>query len=120
VKSSRDEVGLLATRSTAQLWMGRGIVDLTRRLDAGLIGSLLATDGLSSRRYGLGGELGLLVMKNLRVAGGYNLFGFTDRELDSFGTTRRGAYLELGFKFDESFLGLSGCVDRCGGGGRED
>jgi hypothetical protein len=59
-------------------------------------------------------------MKNLRVAGGYNLFGFTDRELDSFGTTRRGAYLELGFKLDESFLGLSGCADRCGGGGRDE
>lgn len=119
-RASRDEVGALASRGTAQLWMGRGIVDLTRRVDAGIIGSLLATDGLASRRYGLGGELGLLVMKNLRVAGGYNLFGFTDRDLDSFGTTRRGAYLELGFKFDEALFGASRCDGGCPGDSRRE
>jgi hypothetical protein len=86
-----------------------------------VIGSLLATDGLSSRQYGLGGELGLLVMKNLRVAAGYNLFGFTDKDLNTFGTTRKGAYLELGFKFDESLFGVGGspaapCDNACRSG----
>ena len=61
---------------------------------------------------GSGGELGLLVMKNLRVAAGYNLFGFTDKDLNTFGTTRKGAYLELGFKFDESLFGLGGTAPR--------
>ncbi len=105
-KVARDDIGTLSTRTTSQLVMGRGIFDLNRRLDAGLIGSLLASDGFSSRRYGLGGELGLIVLKNLRVAGGYNFFGFTDKDLNTFGTTRKGAYLELGFKFDESMFGL--------------
>ncbi|MFN8666215.1 MAG: hypothetical protein U0164_03335 [Gemmatimonadaceae bacterium] len=123
-KSARDEVGLTSTRSTSQLLMGRGIFDLTKRVDAGLIGSLLATDGLSSRQYGLGGELGLIVMKNLRIAGGYNLFGFTDKDLNTFGTTRKGAYLELGFKFDESLFGLGAtpapCEDACRTGGKDE
>lgn len=122
-KSARDEVGIISSRSTAQLLMGRGIFDLNRRLDAGIIGSLLATDGLSSRQYGLGGEVGLLVMKNLRIAGGYNLFGFTDKDLNSFGTTRKGAYLELGFKFDESLFGVGGnatpCESACRSGTKE-
>ena len=122
-KSARDGVGALRTRSTAQLLMGRGIFDLNRRLDVGAIGSLLASDGLSSRQYGLGGELGLLVMKNLRVAGGYNLFGFTDKDLNTFGTTRKGAYLELGFKFDEALFGLGGatqpCESACRAGGKK-
>lgn len=87
-------------------------------------GSLLATDGLSSRQYGLGGELGLIVMKNLRIAGGYNLFGFTDKDLNTFGTTRKGAYLELGFKFDESLFGLGAtpapCENACRTGGKDE
>ena len=120
-KSARDDVGPLSSRNTSQLFMGRGIYDLNRRLDMGVIGSLLATDGLSSRQYGLGGELGLLVMKNLRVAAGYNLFGFTDKDLNTFGTTRKGAYLELGFKFDESLFGVGGspaapCDNACRSG----
>lgn len=123
-KSARDEVGPLSTRSTAQLLMGRGIYDLNRRVDAGIISSLLATDGVSSRQYGLGGEVGLLVMKNLRIAGGYNLFGFTDKDLNTFGTTRKGAYLELGFKFDESLFGVGGntspCESACRSGTKED
>jgi hypothetical protein len=66
-----------------------------------VIGSVMGTQGFSQRRYGLGGELGVVVMRNLRLAGGYNLFGFTDRDFDSLGYTQRGAYLEFGFKFDE-------------------
>ena len=123
-KVARDDIGTLSTRTTSQLVMGRGIFDLNRRLDAGLIGSLLASDGFSSRRYGLGGELGLIVLKNLRVAGGYNLFGFTDKDLNTFGTTRKGAYLELGFKFDESMFGLGvgdvPCDHACRAGGKKE
>ena len=62
--------------------------------------------GAARRQYGLGGEAGVIVMRNVRIAGGYNLLGFTDRDLSSFRTTRRGAYIEFGFKFDEGLFGL--------------
>ena len=94
--------------STAQLFMGRGVLDITNRFDVGLITSALAGGGEADRLYGLGGELGVVVMKNVRIAGGYNLFGFTDRDFSSFGTTRRGAYVEFGFKFDEGLFGAGG------------
>jgi hypothetical protein len=122
-KTARDDIGPISTRSTAQLFMGRGLFDLNRRVDLGVIGSILASDGFSTRRYGVGGELGLILIKNLRVAGGYNLFGFTDKELNTFGTTRKGAYLELGFKFDESLFGLGTtgvpCDNACRDGGKK-
>jgi hypothetical protein len=59
-------------------------------------------DGFSSRRYGLGAELGLIVMKNLRVAGGYNVSASPTRTSIRSAPPARGLYLDLGFKFDES------------------
>ncbi len=105
-KYATSRRGLDESSNTAQLLMGRTVFDLTSRLDAGLITSALFGDGAARRQYGLGGEAGVIVMRNVRVAGGYNLFGFTDRDLSSFGTTRRGAYIEFGFKFDEGLFGL--------------
>ncbi|MGQ0646599.1 MAG: DUF7507 domain-containing protein [Gemmatimonadaceae bacterium] len=105
-KVATDEIGTISSRNTSQLFMGRAILDLNRRFDVGAIGSLLASNGIANRQYGLGGELGVILVKNLRIAGGYNVFGFTDKDLDSFGTTRKGAYFELGFKFDESLFGV--------------
>ncbi|MCC6317393.1 MAG: DUF11 domain-containing protein, partial [Gemmatimonadaceae bacterium] len=115
-KAATNSINGVGTHSTAQLFMGRGVLDLSSRFDLGAIGSLLTSDGFADRRYGLGGELGLILMKNLRVAGGYNLFGFTDRDLNSFGTTRRGPYVELGFKFDEALFGAGATRD---GGSRQ-
>ncbi|MFN8582295.1 MAG: hypothetical protein U0163_15145 [Gemmatimonadaceae bacterium] len=102
--------------STAQLLMGRGLVDLTGRFDAGVIGSLLFTDGWSQRKYGLGAELGWVMATNLRVAAGYNIFGFTDKDLNGLGTTRKGPYLEFGFKFDEALFGARSPEAPCSAG----
>ncbi|HEV7993768.1 MAG TPA: SdrD B-like domain-containing protein [Gemmatimonadaceae bacterium] len=99
---TRDD---LSARTTAQLLMGRATMDLTHRLDLGLMASVLGSDGFGRRNYGTGAELGVLAMRNLRVAGGYNLFGFTDQDFNSLGYTQRGPYLDLGFKFDESLFG---------------
>jgi hypothetical protein len=41
---------------------------------------------------------------NLRLAGGYNLFGVRDRDLLERTATDRGFYIQLGFKFDESLF----------------
>jgi hypothetical protein len=99
---TRDD---LSARTTAQLVMGRTTMDLTRRIDLGLMASVLGSDGFGRRNYGTGAELGLVAMRNLRVAGGYNLFGFTDQDFNSLGYTQRGPYLDLGFKFDETLFG---------------
>ena len=104
-KVSRDRVDAVSVSNRAHLLMARSIHDLSRRVDVGAIGSILGNGSFSERRYGLGGELGFVVMRNLRLAGGYNLFGFSDRDFQSLGYTQRGPYLEFGFKFDETLFG---------------
>jgi uncharacterized repeat protein (TIGR01451 family) len=105
-KFARDRSDSSMTETVSQLVMGRATVDLTQRLDLGLIGSIIGDASFGQRDYGLGTELGIVVMKNLRIATGYNLFGFTDKDFASLGYTRRGPYLEFGFKFDESLFGV--------------
>jgi uncharacterized repeat protein (TIGR01451 family) len=107
-KLASDRYESVNTKSSAHLLMGRTIYDVNKRVDLGIIGSVLGNGGFGSRRYGAGGELGLIVMRNLRLAGGYNVFGFTDRDFASLGYTQRGAYLEFGFKFDESLFKSTG------------
>jgi hypothetical protein len=97
----RESVRMLGS---AHLLMGRAIYDISRRVDVGVIGSILGSDGFAQRRYGAGGELGLVVMKNLRLATGYNVFGYTDRDFEALGYTQKGLYLDIGFKFDEALF----------------
>ena len=103
-KLSADTRDGSTTETTAQLLMGRAIVDLSQRFDVGVIGSTLGDATFSARQYGVGGEVGFVLMRNMRVAGGYNLFGFTDRDFESLGYTQRGPYVEFGLKFDESIF----------------
>jgi hypothetical protein len=114
-KLANDHTDSLDTRTNAQLLMLRGIVDVTERWDVGLITSALVSDGFASKRYGLGVEAGFIVVRNLRAALGYNIFGFRDQDLTSTGYTSRGVYLDVGFKFDETIFGALG--ERRGPGG---
>jgi hypothetical protein len=107
-KLASDTRDGIRDRTSAQLLMGRTIVDLTKRVDVGLIGSVLGDGKFTERRYGMGVELGAVVMRNLRLAGGWNIFGFADRDFDSLGYTQRGPYLEFGFKFDEELFRKGG------------
>jgi uncharacterized repeat protein (TIGR01451 family) len=104
-KTAIDRRDAASDRTVSHLLMARSIVELSSRFDLGLIGSVLGDGGFGERRYGMGTELGVVVRRNLRLAGGYNLFGFTDRDFESLGYTQRGPYVEFGFKFDESLLG---------------
>ncbi len=107
-KLASDTRDGITDRTSAHLLMGRTIVDLTKRTDVGLIGSVLGDGKFVERRYGMGVELGAVVMRNLRLAGGWNVFGFTDRDFDSLGYTQRGPYVEFGFKFDEDLFRKGG------------
>jgi hypothetical protein len=49
-------------------------------------------------------------MRNVRVAAGYNVFGFRDRDLRESAYTLRGAYVRFDFKFDESLFDPASAV----------
>jgi uncharacterized repeat protein (TIGR01451 family) len=94
----------LESHTTTHLFYSRVLVDLNDMYDLGLTGRVMTSADLSQRRTGMGGEIGVMAVKGLRLAGGYNVFGFKDE----LGTDRsdHGPYLSLGVKFDEADLGL--------------
>ncbi len=90
----------------AHLLSTRATYDLTKRLDVGLNLSALFSGVGRSAQFGVGPEIGLRIKQNLRLAVGYNLLGFHDRDLSAENYTRHGVYIALRFKFDEATLGL--------------
>jgi hypothetical protein len=65
----------------------------------------LVSESFSSGQGGVGAEVGFLMVENLWLSAGYNVIGFRDDDLAADEYTRRGAYLRMRFKFDESVLG---------------
>ena len=101
-KWARDESLNLFSSYRTQLLFARAVVDLTPRWDLGLQASALLGGAGRARQLGFGAEAGYLVTNNLWLSLGWNVFGFTDRDLSAQDHTQSGAYLRLRFKFDES------------------
>src|SRR6185436_1983794 len=97
VTDASDEAGTV----NASLLALRGTWDFHRLWDGGLIGRTLFTDHARRRQDGIGAEIGFTPIKNLRLAGGYNLFGYADGDLNGGSRSEHGVYLDLGLKFDE-------------------
>jgi large repetitive protein len=95
----------LASRNTTQLLAGRAVWEIAPRWDASLNASTMVGRGLSANQYGLGVELGFMVMENLWVSAGYNWFGYKDDDLAFGEYTNKGAFIRLRYKFDEDIFG---------------
>ena len=95
--------GCVDAKTDAQLVQARAVHDLTPRWDLGLIVNALGDSGFKNRNYGVGAEVGYLVMENLWLSAGYNFRGVVDRDLIT-DYSARGAYLRLRFKFDEKLF----------------
>jgi hypothetical protein len=117
---SRQESGLSAdgpTRYDAWMASGRLVYDVSENWDLGLMAASLQGrpgGGSSwSRQYAMGVEAGYLLQQNLWLSAGYNVRGFSDRDLSASEYTNRGVYLRLRFKFDEDlFRGNNRNVNR--------
>lgn len=94
----------MSTKNNAQLISGRAMWDFAPRWDVSLNASTLLGKGAQSRQYGLGLELGFMVMENLWVSAGYNVFGYRDDDLTSGEYTNKGAFIRLRYKFDEDLF----------------
>ena len=86
-KFASQEVGGLEASENAHLAGARATLDVTRRLDLGGIARRLWSSESATSQFGLGLELGLLVADNLRLAGGYNAFGFRGMRSSPSGNT---------------------------------
>ncbi|HEY4375469.1 MAG TPA: hypothetical protein VGN52_26335, partial [Burkholderiales bacterium] len=103
-KYVNDESSGIVSRSFGNLISGRITYDLTNRWDIGINTSLHTDGGLSNRKIGLGLEVGYMVQENLWLSGGYNFFGFRDKDLQGADYTDRGVYVRMRYKFDESLF----------------
>ncbi len=87
--------------SFLELASGRALYDINEKWDAGVNASLLANSDFTTKDYGMGVEVGFIAATNLRIATGFNFFGYDDEDLVDNSYTRKGAYLGFSYKFDE-------------------
>lgn len=105
-------------RDSYNAWLlgGRLIYDVTENIDLGLQAAVMTgrasgQDG-NARQQSLGAEAGYLLKSNLWLSAGFNVSGFSDRDLSS-DYTARGFYLRLRFKFDaDLFEGSNPAINR--------
>ena len=97
-------VGGVRDDYTAWLVGGRITWDVSERWDLGLQNHVLWSRQGDARQSSLGVEAGYLVKSNLWVSVGYNVRGFSDDELQGSSYTRKGVYIRLRFKFDETLF----------------
>lgn len=77
---------------------------LNRRFDVALNLSGLADGSFDQVRYAVGPEFGVLLGKNFNCGVGYNVVGFSDRDLAADGGASRGFYFRFRVKIDESLV----------------
>ena len=97
----------LATKNNAQLIAGRAGWDIAPRWDISLNASTMFGKGAQSKYYGLGLELGFMMMENLWLSTGYNVFGYRDDDLTSGEYTNKGAFIRMRYKFDEDLFAVN-------------
>ncbi|MDB5956059.1 MAG: hypothetical protein JWP60_2667, partial [Ramlibacter sp.] len=98
----KDAAGDISTSSFTQLLGARSGWDISDHWNVGLQAYGLWGNGSAEAAVGV--EVGYLAYKNLWLAAGYNLKGFSAPDLSADAHTQRGAYLRLRFKFDEEAL----------------
>ena len=103
-KLSNDITNVSDSTLDGHMTTVRATYDVGSRWDVGVDSSALISDHFKNIQYANGVEVGFMLRKNLWVSGGYNLTGFYDRDLTGDETTRRGPFVRLRFKFDESLF----------------
>lgn len=89
------------SRFSAHLLSGRLLYDVTERWDVGIQAATLLEQG-GAKKYSAGVETGYAFVSNLWASIGFNFNGFSDPDLVESDYTRRGIYLRLRYKFDET------------------
>ncbi len=94
----------LSSSTTTQLVGGRVTWDVTRKCDFGVATSTTYSQGFAAQQYGMGFETGYQLVGNLWISTGYNLIGYSNADLTGEDVTRRGTFIRLRFKFDDSIF----------------
>jgi hypothetical protein len=104
-KTVTDKSLPLADRTySAYLAGGRVVYDISKNWDVGALASVMWSPTGSATQKALGVEAGYLVYQNLWLSAGFNISGFSDRDLTGSDYTKKGFYIRLRYKFDETLF----------------
>ena len=101
-----EENDNLSFHSSTQLFGFRTLWQILPRWGLDFRAGSLMNDFDDSIRYSAGIGANYLIRKNLRLALGYNLRGFKDKDLDKERYYAQGVRLGIQWKFDESLFGV--------------
>ena len=101
VKNVRTEIAGQQFENTTHLLGGETRFDVTEKIDIGLRGSYLTSNGSDSAAYSWGPSIGVSPVKNVWVSAGYNVKGYKDDDFEAAEYSRKGLYLQLRLKFDQ-------------------
>ena len=102
VKHVRTELAGQKLKSWNHLLGGEARFDVTEKIDIGLRGSYLTSDGTNTAEYSFGPSIGVSPVKNIWVSAGYNVKGFKDDDFEAAEYSRKGVYLQMRLKFDQN------------------
>ena len=102
VKHVTTEIGGQKLKSWNHLLGGEARFDVTEKVDIGLRGSYLTSNGTNSAQYSFGPSIGVSPVKNIWVSAGYNIKGFKDDDFEAAEYSRKGVYLQMRLKFDQN------------------
>lgn len=103
-KFNSDDSRGLSSQTSAALASVRGIYDLNRKTEVSAQAAVLGSKG-GGKQTGVGLELGRLIGRDLWLSAGYGAGAAGDGDLNGNSYGRRGPYLRIRFKFDESLFG---------------
>jgi hypothetical protein len=103
-KWSNDITDVVDSTLNGHMTTARAQFDVTSKWNMGVDSSILLSNHFSNIQYANGVEVGYMLRKNLWLSGGYNVTGFYDRDLTGDEATRRGPFIRMRFKFDESLF----------------
>ncbi len=103
-KLNSDKSNGFKSSTSAALTSARAIYELNRKTELSVQGAILTSRG-GGRQTGIGAELGRLLGRDMWLSAGFNAGAVADGDLTGNGYSRRGPYLRIRFKFDESLFG---------------
>ena len=101
VKHVSTQIAGKKLKSWNHLLGGETRFDVTEKIDIGLRGSYMTSNGTNSAQYSYGPSIGVSPAKNIWVSAGYNVKGFKDDDFEAAEYSRKGVYLQMRLKFDQ-------------------
>ncbi|MFI5252533.1 MAG: hypothetical protein ACHQQQ_08915 [Bacteroidota bacterium] len=105
-KFDRETNPAMISVAHSHFYLFHSKVDLTNWLDIGGEYRLLRQTEARDFLYGYSAELGLSLIKNVRLAGGYNFKGYKEIDLVDQSLWSKGPFMRVDIKFSEELLGM--------------